>query len=77
MLEVARKRLRGVVKLIEKVKRKPMYTDFEDELGPDTGVTLMGLAGGTDAERFRMKVLAVIRAHEDHITIHKLRRTCR
>ena len=31
MLENARKRLRALVKLIEKAKKKVMYTDFEDD----------------------------------------------
>ena len=31
MLEGARKRLRALVKLIEKTQRKPIYTDFIDE----------------------------------------------
>jgi len=38
MLENARKRLRGLVHLIEKRKRKPIYTDFEDEIGDGTEV---------------------------------------
>ena len=33
MLETARKRLRLLIKLIEKVHRKPVYTDFEDQMG--------------------------------------------
>jgi len=31
MLEIVRRRLRALVKLIEKQQRKPIYTDFEDE----------------------------------------------
>jgi len=30
MLETVRKRIRDLVKLIEKLKRKPIYTDFEE-----------------------------------------------
>jgi type I restriction enzyme R subunit len=74
MLEVARKRLRALIKLIEKAKRKPVYTDFEDQLGSETEVTLTGFASGTDPERFRAKARSFLKAHEDHITIHKLRR---
>ena len=33
MLESVRRRLRDLVKLIEKQQRKPVYTDFEDEMG--------------------------------------------
>ena len=35
MLETVRKRLRALVKLIEKQKRKPIYTDFEDQMGSE------------------------------------------
>ncbi|NED81984.1 restriction endonuclease subunit R, partial [Streptomyces sp. SID11233] len=33
LLETMRRRLRGLVRLIEKTKRGIVYTDFEDELG--------------------------------------------
>ncbi|EQD37873.1 type III restriction protein res subunit, partial [mine drainage metagenome] len=33
MLEGMRRRLRDLIKLIEKQKRRPIYTDFEDEMG--------------------------------------------
>ena len=42
MLEGMRRRLRDLVKLIEKQKRKPIYTDFEDEMGGETAVELPG-----------------------------------
>jgi type I restriction enzyme R subunit len=73
MLEVARKRLRGLIKLIEKVKRKPVYSDFEDELGPETTIDLPHLQPGTNIERFRAKARQFLSAHENHITIHKVR----
>jgi hypothetical protein len=37
MLELVRRRLRDLMKVIEKQKRKPIYTDFEDEIGIETG----------------------------------------
>lgn len=74
MLEVLRKRLRSLVKLIEKKNRKPIYTDFEDELGDEAGVDLPGFATVGDFEKFRTKARAFLREHQDHITIHKLRR---
>lgn len=73
MLEVVRRRLRGLVKLIEKQKRKPIYTDFEDEIGAETGVELPGFTGSSDFEKFRAKARAFLRQHQDHIAIHKLR----
>jgi len=73
MLEVVRRRLRGLVRLIEKQQRKPIYTDFEDEMGPETHVHLPGLGSDVDYARFRAKAQAYLRAHMDHIAIQKLR----
>ena len=44
ILEVARKRLRALLKLIEKSARKIVYTDFEDEMGGEVPVALPGFA---------------------------------
>ena len=73
MLETVRKRLRALVKLIDKQKRKPIYTDFEDQMGSETAVDLPGFAAPDSFERFRAKARAFLREHEDHIAIHKLR----
>jgi type I restriction enzyme R subunit len=73
MLEVLRRRLRDLVRLIEKQQRKPIYTDFEDEMGPETSVALAGLSEGADFSRFRAKAQTYLRAHQDHIAIQKLR----
>ncbi len=73
MLETARKRLRALVKLIEKAKRQPVYTDFEDQMGSETTVELPGFGAGADFERFRAKARQFLREHENHLTIHRLR----
>ena len=73
MLETARKRLRALVKLIDKQKRKPIYTDFEDQIGDEAAVELPGFAAPDSFERFRAKARAFLNEHEDHIAIHKLR----
>jgi type I restriction enzyme R subunit len=73
MLEGMRRRLRDLIKLIEKQKRKPIYTDFEDEIGSETVVELPGFGHGTDHAKFRAKAQAFLRSHQDHIAIHKLR----
>ncbi len=73
MLEGMRKRLRDLVKLIEKKRRKVVYTDFEDELGEELVVAMPGFDGYGGFERFRAKARAFLRAHQDHIVIHKLR----
>ena len=73
MLETVRRRLRDLVKLIEKSSRKPIYTDFEDELGAETGVALPGFDSGMDFAKFRAKAQVYLRAHQDHLAIRKLR----
>jgi type I restriction enzyme R subunit len=73
MLERVRRRLRLLVKLIEKQKRKTIYTDFEDDMGGETDITLPGLMPSGDFEKFRAKARAFLREHQDHVTIHKLR----
>jgi type I restriction enzyme R subunit len=73
MLEGMRRRLRDLIKLIEKRKRKPIYTDFEDEMGGETAVELPGFGHGTDVAKFRAKARAFLRSHQDHIAIHELR----
>jgi len=73
MLEGLRRRMRELIKLIEKRQRKPIYTDFQDEMGGETMVDLPGLAHGTDYAKFRAKARAFLRAHQDHMAIRKLR----
>jgi type I restriction enzyme R subunit len=73
MLENVRKRLCLLVKLIEKAKRQPVYTDFEDQLGNETLIELPSFGSGADFERFRTKARQFLRQHENHLTIHKLR----
>lgn len=74
MLEEARVRVRGLVRLIERSKRRKVYTDFPDELGELSELPVLPGSGQVNAERFREKVRAFLRDHEDHIAIHKLRR---
>jgi type I restriction enzyme R subunit len=73
MLEGVRRRVRNLVQLIEKERRKSVYTDFEDEMGVGAGVQLPGFGEGMDYAKFRAKAQAFLRAHEDHIAIRKLR----
>jgi type I restriction enzyme R subunit len=73
MLETVRKRLRALVKLIDKQKRKPIYTDFEDQMGGEATIDLPGFAAPDSFERFRAKARAFLKDHEDHVAIRKLR----
>src|SRR5205814_6178151 len=73
MLENARKRLRLLVKLIDKNQRKPIYTDFVDVMGDEKEVEFAAFAGVDDFVQFRSKARAFLREHENHIAINKLR----
>jgi type I restriction enzyme R subunit len=73
MLENARKRLRGLVHLIEKRKRKPIYTDFADEIGDGTEVAFDAFTPPDAFEKFRAKARHFLRQHQDHVAVHKLR----
>jgi type I restriction enzyme R subunit len=74
MLETARKRLRLLIKLIEKDHRTPVYTDLEDEIGPETAVALPEFTSGADRTKFLAKARQFLKANENHITIARLRR---
>ncbi len=73
MLDNVRKRLRMLIKLIDRQQRKPIYTDFEDEMGAESDVALRGFTPPDEYEKFLSKTRQFLRAHEDHVTIHKLR----
>jgi type I restriction enzyme, R subunit len=73
MLENARKRLRNLIRLIEKNHRQPIYTNFIDELGSETEIAIQAFGQSDEFDRFRAKARQFLLAHEDHITIHKLR----
>ncbi len=51
-----------------------IYTDFEDALGEATEVDLPLVASAVDFERFRSKARQFLRAHDDRLALHKLRR---
>ncbi len=72
-LETVRKRLRDLVKFIERAKQKIVYTDFEDEIGPGTEVVLTELASSIDGAQYRKKVMAFLTAQCEHPALRKLR----
>jgi len=73
MLETVRRRLRDLVSLIEMKARKPVFTDFEDELGESTEVQFLEFISADEFERFRAKARHFLSAHLDHMVVHKLR----
>ena len=58
MLEDARKRLRGLVHLIEYTKKNVLYSDFSDEIGESEEIELPGTGGAVasiEFDQFRKK----------------------
>lgn len=74
MLESARKKLRALVKLIEKGKKNVVYTDFEDELGDSTTIELPGVSTGMNLAKFKLKARQFLKEHESHLSLQRLRR---
>ena len=74
MLELVRRRIRSLVKSLDKTAREAVYTNFEDELGQGSIVTLPGVHVGTNWERFKAKARAYLRDRDDHVALQKLRR---
>lgn len=74
MLETARRKLRLLIKLIEKGKKNIVYTSFEDEIGEGVEVPLPQVTAGLNMAKFREKARVFLRAHESHISLQRLRR---
>ena len=72
-LEQVRLRLRALVKFIEKSRREPVYTNFEDQMRGTELVILPGVSTGVDTERFRDKALAFLRDKLEEPALHKVR----
>jgi len=73
ILERVRKDLRALIKLIEKVGRKPVFTSFEDELGTEAEIAFAQFTPGIDFQRFRAKARHFLREHQDIPVVRKLR----
>jgi len=73
MLETMRRRLRGLVKLLPRIRRGVIYTDFEDELGELSLPEIKGLPPGVSRSRFEAKVRSYLRSHDDEPAVRKLR----
>jgi type I restriction enzyme R subunit len=73
MLEGVRRRLRDLIKLIDKRQRQIVYTDFEDEMGNAAVIELPGFTTADGFARFREKARQFLREHADHLSVRKLR----
>jgi type I restriction enzyme R subunit len=74
MLEEARRRLRGLMGLIETISREPLYTNFADELGELCELDAAALLSRDTFQQFRLRARQFLRAHDDHLTMQRLRR---
>ena len=73
ILELVRLRLRDLVQHIQKSRRVALYSNFDDEIGEGVDQDLTGTFGKADFANFRKKARSFLRAHEDHIVLHRLR----
>src|SRR5262249_48892682 len=64
MLEDVRKRLRDLVKFMDKKQRKLIYTDFEDELGPIIEGDYSAPVSAVNIVQYKKKVMNFIKEHE-------------
>lgn len=74
MLEDVRKRLRDLVKFMDKKQRKLIYTDFEDELGDIIEGSFSAPGSAVNIVQYKKKVMNFLKEHENHIAIQKLKR---
>ena len=74
MVEEIRVRIRDLIKFMDRNKRETVITDFADEMGEVQDVDVPTYQTGFSPYQYRKKVEAYIRAHENHITIAKLKR---
>ncbi|RKQ85824.1 type I restriction enzyme R subunit [Mycolicibacterium mucogenicum 261Sha1.1M5] len=73
-LEQARNTVRSLVQFLDKRARRVIVVDWEDDLREARSLELPLAAVGVDQARFKEKVSAYIREHQDHLAIQRLRR---
>jgi len=73
MIESVRRRLRGLIKFIERKSIEPVYTVLTDEIGTSSEVALKDFSTGINLAQYKRKVEAYIRANDNHIAIARLR----
>ena len=74
MLDEVRRRLRALVGLIETTAQEPLYTNFTDELGELHELDAAALLSRDEFQQFRLRAREFLRAHDDHLTMQRLRR---
>jgi type I restriction enzyme R subunit len=74
MLETVRRRLRGIVKLVPKIRRGVVYLDIDDTAGELRATEIKGMPAGAGLTRFVSKVQSYLRTHEHDEVVRKLSR---
>lgn len=72
MLEEVRKKLRNLIKLIDKKNRKIVITNFEDEFQSMEEIDVAGLTEVIDKKQYKKRVQKYLKDHLDHIVLKKL-----
>lgn len=72
-LEILRKSLRGLIRLIEKNTSKIVYTVLDDEIGEMSEIEIPTIKSGVNLAQYKKRVEHFIKANENHITIAKLK----
>ncbi|MDP3978786.1 MAG: DEAD/DEAH box helicase family protein [Pseudomonas sp.] len=73
MIEQVRRKLRGLIKFIERRPSNPVYSMLTDQIGAATVVDLKNFSTGINLAQYKKKVEAYIRANENHVAIAKLK----
>jgi type I restriction enzyme R subunit len=73
LLDNVRRKLRALIKLIEKTGRKPIYTNFEDVMGESSEIAFPIFEGAGNFEKFRNKARHFLTEHQDLPVVRKLR----
>jgi type I restriction enzyme R subunit len=60
--------------LIETTAKEPLYTNFADELGELRELDAAALLSRDEFQQFRLRAREFLRAHDDHLTMQRLRR---
>ncbi|HWU91648.1 MAG TPA: DEAD/DEAH box helicase family protein [Sphingomicrobium sp.] len=72
-VEHARRRLRGLMSLIEPGERPIVITDFDDVIGEARDITIADLGDSEALAQFRRKARAYVEANPNHLTLERLR----
>ena len=72
LLELVRLRVRELVQHIEKSRKAVVYSNFADEIG-DGVEHILPQVGEADFARLKAKARHFLKAHQDHLVLHKLR----